>query len=288
MNTSSSTLISKLPVSNQQTSSQSVPHIPVHQSHDQQSYLQTPPDKLNNPMFQNTPPNQNENIQIHISTPSWQTATNNPSHHNPYTQQLQQQQQQQPQQQPPYMNSNPVSTQKSNSIGLERAFHQQSDQSVPIPPHQLQSIMNTVHGDIGNSNTSLPSRDIPKDQTRFTHDEQTISNHVPIQNASSDNTDILNNSNYIEQNELLQQSPSTRQLFMVDEVLDNIYVPIILGILFFIFQQPAIKSKLYLIMPTLFVKEGKSSKPVILIQSILFAGAFVCLHQFILYILSMK
>jgi len=282
MNTSSSveqssTLISKLPVSNQQTSSQSVPQIPVQQSHDQQSYLQAPPDKLNNPMFQNNP---NENIQIHISTPSWQSPQNNQQQPPP----LQQQQQQQY----PYMNSNPVSTQKSNSIGLERAFHQQNDQSVPIPPHQLQSIMNTVHGDIGNSNTSLPSRDIPKDKTQFTHDEQTISNHIPTQNIPSDNTDILNNTNYIEQNELLQQSQSTRQLFMVDEVLDNIYVPILLGILFFIFQQPAIKSKLYLIMPTLFVKEGKSSKPVILIQSILFAGAFVCLHQFILYILSMK
>lgn len=271
----SSTLISKLPVSNQQ----SVPQLHHQQSHDQQSYLQKQPDKLNNPMFQNS--TQNENIQIHISTPSWQNSNNVPPNNNQYPQ---------PQTQSPYMNSNPISTQTNNSYSLQRAIHQQNDQSVPIPPHQLQSIMNTVHGDNnGNSNTSLPSRDIPSDHSQFTHDEQTISNHIPSNHASNDvNKDINNQTDYIEQNDILQQQTSNRQLFMVDEVLDNIYVPILLGILFFVFQQPTIKNKLYLIMPTLFVKEGKTSKPVILLQSILFAGAFVCLHQFILYILSMK
>lgn len=104
------------------------------------------------------------------------------------------------------------------------------------PPQSLPDIMGQ-----GPTNR-LPQRDIPMMQEDYTHDEQIQPNYIPKQRLTRDYIDEYQNSTdrKIKEYEDKKRIEKTRESWF-----DEIKIPIIIGVLFFIFQMPVINTMIF-------------------------------------------
>ena len=93
--------------------------------------------------------------------------------------------------------------------------------------------------DMANS-TQLQQRDVPKMTLEHTIDTETHINHVPEQPK------------YIEEQSVLPQTPISISLPM----LDLARIPIIISLLYFVFQMHLVESLLLKVLPMLFKSDG--------------------------------
>lgn len=110
---------------------------------------------------------------------------------------------------------------------------------------------------------ALPSRDIPQTQNHITQDEQSNANYVPPAPEP-----------YIREREKHVRFDMPEGANHFDELCDRLQEPILIGILYFIFQLPAVRSSLIRLMPPLFQADGNSNMAGYLFNSVLFAGAY--------------
>ena len=113
--------------------------------------------------------------------------------------------------------------------------------------------------------TSLPSRDIPQNTVHFA-DEEVKPNFVP-QNEQQDyiqNTDT-------EQEILARRMKNKNSRDSLEILYDEFQIPIIIGLLYFIFQLPVVRSKLTILIPSLFNKDGNPNLSGYIFNSIFFS-----------------
>jgi hypothetical protein len=101
------------------------------------------------------------------------------------------------------------------------------------------------------SSTALPSRDIPRNVESITHDEQIQPNFIP--KASSND--------YIKENEenddiIYNYNKNAQQGDSLDQLYEEIQIPLLISVIYFLFQLPIFKSYLYHFFPVLFMKDG--------------------------------
>jgi len=113
--------------------------------------------------------------------------------------------------------------------------------------------------------TALPARDIPRDSLSMQHDEQIKPNYIPQpqqhphQSTSGDGGGL--GGDYIKRYETSDdvQRNNRREQNKMD-TLEALYtefqMPILLGVLYFIFQMPAIRAHMLQIIPSLFNRDG--------------------------------
>lgn len=222
---SSTTPITQLPPSNNQGM--------YNQTSDQQAFLQQPPPHLQ---------------QYQQQQQQYQPPT--------------QQQQYQPQQQPP-----PSKTNENIQINI----HEPSWDSAHAPPNQIPSqqlntIMSAIHQTGG---ASLPQRDMPTSSQMLIQDEQATPNYV------EEPTMVEKKVRFAEEaknTETEKQKQRHNPIPFLD--LENIHIPIIGAVMYFIFQLPFLNAKMFQFAPALFAKEGKPSMVGILVTSIVFGVIF--------------
>lgn len=110
---------------------------------------------------------------------------------------------------------------------------------------------------------ALPSRDIPQTQNHITQDVQATANYVPPAPAP-----------YIEEGEKQVRFEDSEPMNRLDELCDRLQEPILIGIIYFIFQLPAVRASLLRLIPPLFHTDGNANTAGYLFNSILFAGAY--------------
>jgi hypothetical protein len=132
--------------------------------------------------------------------------------------------------------------------------------------------------------TSLPSRDIPQQTTGFTQDQQMRPNFIPdvSQQAVPD---------YIRMQEMQMQRMAPVVAAAVnqrrqDEWYDELQVPILLAVLYFIFQLPSVHKYLFSMLPALFDAHGHPNLMGYVVNSIAFAGLYYVLTKFKTYLIS--
>ena len=119
--------------------------------------------------------------------------------------------------------------------------------------------------------TQLMSRDMPTSSDHIVNDQQVDVNYVPPVDENHDNyldreeddEDILNAYN---------KKVSKENQF--DKLYDDLQTPLMLAILFFIFQLPFLKKQLFLLVPALFMNDGNYNLYGFLVVSILFAVSY--------------
>jgi len=122
--------------------------------------------------------------------------------------------------------------------------------------------------------TQLPSRDIPMNVSNITQDPEAQHNYIPPpQNADyikdyEDTDEIINSYN---RNALRQDS--------LDEMYAEIQSPILLAVLYFLFQLPIFKKYLYIYFPILFSKDGNQNLYGYLFTSTLFGLIYYLLSK---------
>lgn len=117
--------------------------------------------------------------------------------------------------------------------------------------------------------TQLPSRDIPMGTAQLMQDQQIQPNYLP--NADK--------KNYIEEqdtyNSMLEKNKNKQQQQdRLDQIYDEFQLPILIMILFFLFQLPFVQKKLVNFFPSLFLKDGHMTMGGYITKTLLFGVSF--------------
>lgn len=164
-----------------------------------------------------------------------------------------------------------ISAQENNIVSSNAV---QQSNSFSLDQTTINQIVNGLQQASSTGVTQLPSRDIPQNISSIVQDTQIQANYIPQSENKSDyikeyetNEDIINNynKNYKNNNSL-------------DEMYNEIQVPLLLAVLYFLFQLPIFKKTLYHYLPIIFSKDGNYN-----INGFVFTS---CLFGFLFYILN--
>ena len=205
-----------------------------------------------------------------------------PVQQQPMQQQPMQQQpmQQQPMQQQP-MQQQPMQ-QQNNPTMYSRPASPQIGQTPNNDASMMQHINGIQQAAMMNNNMELPSRDIPTNTNHMMQDVQIQPNYLPngghtnfIDNRVSQ--DLINDYNQ-KQNTLLNNN---------DFIYDQLKIPIIISILFFIFNFNTVNDNLNAIFPSLFKSDSTLKTSGFAFKSLLFGVSYYSLNNLLIYFSKM-
>lgn len=124
----------------------------------------------------------------------------------------------------------------------------------------------------------LPSRDIPQGQSHLTNDAQLQPNYIPENNGDYIN-DTYNQEQIINNQNIKQKNTNS-----MDALYDDIHVPIILAVIYFVFQLPVIKTNTLKYIPSLFNKDGNFNMIGYSVNSLAFASTYYCIIKSLDYL----
>jgi hypothetical protein len=99
--------------------------------------------------------------------------------------------------------------------------------------------------------TQLPSRDIPRNTEAIVQDPQVQPNYIPPQSNNDYITDYEDNEDIIQ-----NYKKSSQYGDSLDQLYEEIQIPLLIAVLYFLFQLPIFKRYLYKFFPALFSKDG--------------------------------
>jgi len=125
--------------------------------------------------------------------------------------------------------------------------------------------------------TELPSRDIPQIRQQLTQDEQSRVNYIPEKSQ-----DYIGN---VPANDAIIKEQQTRhnKSDSLDTLYERFQTPILVAILYFLFQLPIVKNGLLRFIPSLFNKDGNPHLSGYLSQSISFGMIYDILINLVHY-----
>ena len=183
-----------------------------------------------------------------------------------------------------------------NSAPVQNVFNENNTENVKMPNYgeqlnsekevapALQNIdytskLNSTLKDIGNGNPlQLPSRDIPQNTASINNDVNVQPNYIP-----PNNNDYI--ANHITPDEIIQQNREKEVINdKTEEFYETIQMPILVGLLFFIFQLPFIRKNLFIYLPSLFNKDGNPNLSGYLFNSAIFALLYFSFTYILKYI----
>jgi hypothetical protein len=126
--------------------------------------------------------------------------------------------------------------------------------------------------------TALPSRDIPQMTNAITQDQQIKPNYLP-ETKNNNYIDNENTANDIMREHMRKQNRENN----LDGMYNELQVPILLAILFFLFQLPVFRTYLFKFLPSLFNKDGNPNLSGYVVNSMLFALLYYVIKNILDY-----
>lgn len=121
--------------------------------------------------------------------------------------------------------------------------------------------------------TVLPSRDIPQNVLKMQHDEQVKPNFIPEKNE-----DYIGN--IVDRDKEIQEKRRKQnQTDNLDYIFEQIQQPLLISIIYFIFQLPILRNNMFIFLPKLFHKDGNPNIYGYLINSLLFGLIYFSLSK---------
>ena len=183
-----------------------------------------------------------------------------------------------PQQPPPTSNINAENIKIENygqQLNAER--EQNSSQVAPIDyTSQLSSALKEAQA---SGATVLPSRDIPQQTLSMQQDYQTKADYVPASETNDYIGNILNKEKII-----LEQKQKQNQADNLDYIYQNLQLPVLIGIMYFLFQLPFIRKNMLTFLPNLFNKDGSPKLSGYIFNSVVFASLYALLVRGLHYL----
>lgn len=129
----------------------------------------------------------------------------------------------------------------------------------------------------------LPSRDIRMDTADYMQDPTTIPNYIP---PPKTNNDYVNEHERVVQETFEQHRREKVKESRLDRILTELQVPIMIGLLYFVFQLPHVNLLLnkYLPFLTLYSDDGNMNFNGLLLKSALFGAAYYSASNVIEYL----
>ena len=215
--------------------------------------------------------NNTQNIKLEMPD-----TTYNPNMQQPQMQQqMQQPQMQQQQMQQPQMQQQMQQPQLTSTVA--------SDVRPPDP--LTQNTMNEMMSGLSEAQqqgmTGLPSKDIPMNQSSLANDTQTTVNYVPGQEGQG--MDYIGEVDTTRQ--LLQQADSDQlSRDKIEYLYQEFQIPILISLLFFIFQLPVLNSTLIKYLPKLFNSDGNIKASGILCKTSIFGMCYYIINKLMIHL----
>jgi len=135
-----------------------------------------------------------------------------------------------------------------------------------MPNDMVDEIVSGVRASDGA--TLLPSRDIPMNTTQLTNDQHMQPGYIPDEHGSD----------YIKQYDdfttlAQQQKDIADKDAQMDSLYESLQLPLLVGVLFFLFQLPFVRKQLFVRIPSLFLRDGQPKISGFLVLTSLFVGA---------------
>ena len=144
----------------------------------------------------------------------------------------------------------------------------------------MNEVLQGVQRASANGMTMMPTRDIPMNPNSFTHDDQARPNYVPQpKTVHFQDGDGGGSSDYIRDHTSMESivranARQSNQLDTLEAIYYDLQMPILLGILYFIFQMPIFRAQLLHFLPSLFGEDGNFKMIGLTATSAMFAGTF--------------
>ncbi len=152
-----------------------------------------------------------------------------------------------------------------------------------IDPRTLNELVSGVQRASGAGMTSLPSRDIPRDSLSMQHDDQIKPNYIPRDRGHGPGQ---GEDDYISRYESTDEvRENNRRSKNKSDTLETLYtefqMPILIGVIYFMFQMPALRTAIMQFLPSMFNKDGNMNLQGLVAMSVLYAVAYYTLTKII-------
>ena len=158
----------------------------------------------------------------------------------------------------------------SGGYSMQNPIMQNQQVTLETPRNQpnYNELINQIQKAAANGTTGLPSRDIPIDPVNVANDNQTKPNYIPPPQIQED---------YIRNNETPQHlidenAKMVKNMNNYDVLFQELQLPIIIALLYFLFQLPAVKKYSKGLLPFLFKDDGNPNIYGYVANSIMFAS----------------
>lgn len=146
--------------------------------------------------------------------------------------------------------------------------------SIQLSSTDINKIVEGIQLASSNNMTGLPTRDIPMNQSAITNDPVVQPNHIPKHEVGF--VEEFDKTQAVLYKQQMEQKKDSKRL---NDMYDNLQQPLLLCVIFFIFQLPFINKSLFKYVPSLFLKERNPSFGGYLLKTILFGGAFYSIQK---------
>jgi hypothetical protein len=147
----------------------------------------------------------------------------------------------------------------------------QQSQGVSLDQTTINQIVNSLQQATLAGATQLPSRDIPMTTNGISVDPQVMPNYVPP--SPPHMQDYIKN--HEQTSDMIKNYNKGKQMnSSLDDMYNEIQTPLLLSVLYFLFQLPFFKRFLYTYIPLLFSNDGNYNINGLLLTSILFGMLF--------------
>jgi hypothetical protein len=161
------------------------------------------------------------------------------------------------------------------------ATEQQSASPMTLDQTTINQIVSGLQQASASGATQLASRDIPMTTSNIMQDQEVRPNYIPP-------IPLVQTNNYIGEHENKNQSPydimndynkNIERNGQLDDIYKEIQVPLLLAVLYFLFQLPIFKKWLFSYFPILFSNDGNFNINGYLFTSVLFSILYYLLDK---------
>ena len=167
----------------------------------------------------------------------------------------------------------------------QHQLQQNQNQGPPLNPNQQpnQKLMNELVSGVQRASmtgmTALPSRDIPRDTGVMMHDPQVQPTYVPQPQRHVDYIQDHETSSTLER-VMHQNTRGANRADTLETFYEEIQSPLMLAILYFAFQLPAVKRYMFRYLPSaLFSADGNANLTGLIATSVMFGFSFYTLQK---------
>lgn len=159
----------------------------------------------------------------------------------------------------------------ANSFAYSPSVDSASSMQQQIPPNVMNEVMQGVKRASANGMTMIPTRDIPMNPNEFTHDEQIKPNYIP--QPPPNERDYIRDYSSME-GIIRDNRRSENRMDTLEAIYTDLQIPILIGVLYFIFQMPVFRAQLLHFLPSMFGSDGNFNIAGLTGTSVMFAVVF--------------
>jgi len=153
-------------------------------------------------------------------------------------------------------------------------------QEKPLDANTINQLVTGIQQASSAGATQLPSRDIPTSTQNISQDPYVQPNYIPQEQQQKLYIEEEASNASILQKEVHRETVFTR----LDQWYNEIQFPLLIAVLFFLFQLPIFKTLLFRYFPILFFKDGNINIYGLLFMSIMFAIVYFFLCKILSYL----